>query len=121
MYKVVNLGAGFDTLYWRLKAAPAGKLLSNFVDVDLPEVAASKCALVRKSKLLLERVAESGGEGEVHFPNTTDLHGSDYHIIACDFTNTTNLDAKLSVCNIGSMFQHLHDACASRQEGKSSG
>ena len=25
-YQVINLGAGYDTLYWRLKAAPAGKV-----------------------------------------------------------------------------------------------
>jgi len=96
-YQVINLGAGYDTLYWRLKTAPAGKLLQNFVDVDLPEVAASKCNLVKRSKVLLERVAE--GDGEVHLPNTTDLHGTDYHIVACDFTNTNNLEEKLASCN----------------------
>ena len=26
-YQVINLGAGYDTLYWRLKAAPAGKVI----------------------------------------------------------------------------------------------
>ena len=67
------------------------------MDVDLPEVAASKCAIVRKSKILLEGVAE--GDGEVHLPNTTDLHGTDYHIVACDFTNTANLETKLAACN----------------------
>ena len=25
-YQVINLGAGYDTLYWRLKAAPTGKV-----------------------------------------------------------------------------------------------
>ena len=25
-YQIVNLGAGYDTLYWRLKAAAAGKV-----------------------------------------------------------------------------------------------
>ena len=25
-YQVINLGAGYDTLYWRLKAAAAGKV-----------------------------------------------------------------------------------------------
>ena len=28
-YQVINLGAGYDTLYWRLKAAASGKA-SNF-------------------------------------------------------------------------------------------
>ena len=65
--------------------------------MDLPEVAASKCSLVKRSKLLLERVAD--GEGEVHLPNTSDLHGTDYHIVACDFTRTSNLEAKLETCN----------------------
>jgi len=96
-YQIVNLGAGYDTLYWRLKESVAGKLLQNFVDVDLPEVTASKCALVKRSKLLLERVAD--GEGEVHLPNNTDLHGTDYHIVACDFTRTSDLEKKLEACN----------------------
>ena len=61
-------------------------------------MAASKCTLVKKSKLLLERVAD--GEGEVHLPNTTDLHGTDYHIVACDFTHTANLEKKLETCNL---------------------
>ena len=26
-YQVINLGAGYDTLYWRLKAASAGKVI----------------------------------------------------------------------------------------------
>ena len=67
------------------------------MDVDLPEVAASKCNLVKNSKLLLECVAD--GEGEVHLPNITDLHGTDYHIVSCDFTRTANLEAKLEACN----------------------
>ena len=67
------------------------------MDVDLPEVTASKCALVKRSKLLLERVAD--GEGEVHLPNNTDLHGTDYHIVACDFTRTSDLEKKLEACN----------------------
>ena len=110
--QVVNLGAGFDTLYWRLKdhleqnyreerSAAADEnqreILRNFVDVDLPEVAASKCALVKRSKTLLERVAD--GEGEVRL-SSTDLHGTNYHIVACDFTQTAALEQKLADCNL---------------------
>ena len=32
-YQVVNLGAGYDTLYWRLKAAAAGKVCVMSVSV----------------------------------------------------------------------------------------
>ena len=111
-FQVINLGAGYDTLYWRLKdhldlnyreerstdqGGNQRELLKNFVDIDLPEVTSSKCGFVRKNKTLLEKVAE--GEGEVRL-TSTDLHGSDYHIVACDFTETRNFEKKMSDCNI---------------------
>ena len=68
-------------------------VLSNFVDVDLPEVSGKKCMAIRRSKLLLGRVA--GDESDIRV-SRTDLHGNDYHVIAADLTDTASLEAKLT-------------------------
>ena len=69
-------------------------VLSNFVDVDLPEVSGKKCMAIRKSKLLLGRVA-GDDESDIRV-SRTDLHGHDYHVIAADFTDLSSLEAKLT-------------------------
>ena len=69
-------------------------VLGNFVDVDLPEVAGKKCMSIRRSKLLLGRIA-GDKESDVRV-SRTDLHSSDYHIVAADFTDTTAFEAKLT-------------------------
>ncbi len=104
--QVVNLGAGFDTLYWRLKddLAERGKtrLLKNFIEMDLPGVTSKKCLVVKRSKTLLRRVA-GGDNGDVHL-NRTDLHGCDYHVVAADFTRRQLLEKKLDECGIDYSF-----------------
>lgn len=98
--QVVNLGAGYDTLFWRLSdyLEDIGKadILQSFIDVDLPEVTARKCLFVRRSKLLLSRVAGDGNE-EVKF-SRTDLHGLKYHTVAANFTDVSMLQKKLCEC-----------------------
>ena len=69
-------------------------VLSNFVDVDLPEVSGKKCMAIRKSKLLLCRVS-GDYESDIRV-SRTDLHGHDYHVIAADFTDLSSLEAKLT-------------------------
>lgn len=38
--QIINLGCGFDTLYWRLREA--GHLVQNFIELDFPTVTAKK-------------------------------------------------------------------------------
>jgi len=105
-FQVVNLGAGFDTLFWRIsdhleKKSLLSKL-NSFVDIDLSEVTAKKCMAVRKSKLLLGKIAgKNDGNGddieEVKF-SRTDLHGANYHILATNFTDLKTLESKLQEC-----------------------
>lgn len=99
--QILNLGAGFDTLYWRLSdhLQEIGKveILKSFIDIDLPEVTARKCLYVRRSKLLLSKVAGDGNE-EVKF-SRTDLHGHKYHAIAANFTDLPLLEKKLRDCS----------------------
>lgn len=99
--QIINLGAGFDTLYWRLKddleASEQQGRLKNFVEIDFPGVTAKKCFAVKRTKALLEKVA--GEDGEVRL-SRTDLHGYDYHVVAADLGNFPRLEAKLEDCGI---------------------
>ena len=55
--------------------------------------------MIKRSKVLLEKVAESDEDGDVRL-SRTDLHGTDYHCVAADFTNPMELTKKLDECNI---------------------
>jgi len=93
--QMINLGAGFDTLYWRL--IDEGKPVKNFVEVDLSGVTARKCYLIKRHRQLLNQVADP--EGDVKL-SKTDLHGNRYHLVAADFANIDNLKAKLDESEI---------------------
>lgn len=55
--QIINLGCGFDSLYWRLS-----RTVSNFVEVDFPTVTAKKCYAIKRNKQLLEKL---NNEGEI--------------------------------------------------------
>lgn len=56
--QIVSLGAGFDTLYWRLR--DEGYKFSNYTEVDFPTVTAKKCFCIKRSKDLLETIGTPG-------------------------------------------------------------
>lgn len=58
--QIVNLGSGFDTLYWRLK--DSNKNVTNFVEMDFPSVTAKKCYLIKRNKVLLDKIHVEGSE-----------------------------------------------------------
>lgn len=93
--QMINLGCGFDTLYWRL--VDEGKPIKNFVEVDFNGVTARKCYLIKRHRELLTQVADA--EGDVKL-SKTDLHGNRYHLVAADFTDLLNLQEKLEQSEI---------------------
>lgn len=54
----MNIGAGFDTLYWRL--ADEGKTVKGFVEFDFPGVTSRKCLYIQRTKQLLQAVSDEG-------------------------------------------------------------
>lgn len=56
--QIINLGAGFDTLYWRLRDADNSP--QNFVELDFPSVTAKKCCYIKKHKQLLDKLNTEG-------------------------------------------------------------
>ena len=89
--QIISLGAGFDTLFWRL--LEEGRPVRNFIEVDFAGVTARKCLLIKKSKELMGPLA--GEESDIRL-SKTDLHGSNYHLVAADLTDLANLERKLS-------------------------
>lgn len=56
--QIINLGAGFDTLYWRLREA--GNIPANFVELDFPSITAKKCYHIKKHKQLIDMLNTEG-------------------------------------------------------------
>jgi len=56
--QIINLGAGFDTLYWRLREA--GNSPANFVELDFPSITAKKCYHIKKHKQLIDMLNTEG-------------------------------------------------------------
>jgi len=93
--QVLDVGAGSDTLYWRLKDDPdVDTVVRRFVEVDLPGVTSRKVAAVRRSQTLMARVAAGSQDEDVRV-SRTDLHASDYHVVAADLTRPDSVEAKL--------------------------
>lgn len=88
--QIVNIGAGFDTLFWRLKAENKLDSLHSFVDLDLDGVTYRKLHQIRIQPGLLNALGE-----DISF-NKFDLHSNTYHLISADLRNTKSLEEKLT-------------------------
>lgn len=75
---MINLGCGFDTLFWRLKALYKVQHMKTFVDIDLDGVTMQKVLKIRHRPKLLSHL------GEDIKMCSTELHSSNYHLIAAD-------------------------------------
>ncbi|XP_018330902.1 leucine carboxyl methyltransferase 1 [Agrilus planipennis] len=100
--QIVNLGCGFDTLFWRLK--DDGVQVNKFVEIDFPTVTAKKCYLIKRNKQLLEKVYEKDGEVKL---SATDLHAGTYHLLGADLRHVNELEVKLQQAEINFMYPTL--------------
>ncbi|CAG7682316.1 unnamed protein product [Allacma fusca] len=99
--QLINLGCGFDTLYWRLneernKFSNRVKIKA-FVDVDFPSTTLKKVHYVKNTKELLSGIANEDGD---IVRSQSELHAFDYHIIGLDLRDVTQLETKLASCGI---------------------
>lgn len=91
--QIVNMGAGFDTLYWRLKSDSSQ--FSNYVDVEINLVANQKKSLIMKSSKLKQYLDDSD------FESPAEIHSKGYHLIGCDATKSQKLlQILLNKCGI---------------------
>ncbi|XP_063225579.1 leucine carboxyl methyltransferase 1 isoform X2 [Bacillus rossius redtenbacheri] len=93
--QIINLGAGFDTLFWRLQ--DTGHSVANFIELDFPAVTSKKCICIQKNKNLFNRLkagdAAAGCTG-------ADLHGTGYHLLGVDLQSVDRLLEKLDQCGV---------------------
>ncbi|XP_045495741.1 leucine carboxyl methyltransferase 1 [Colias croceus] len=89
--QIINLGCGFDTLYWRLKDTT--QAVSNFIELDFPSVISKKCHIIKRNKQLLEKICNEDGEVVLR---SGDLHADGYHLLACDLRCERELARKLA-------------------------
>lgn len=93
--QIINLGCGFDTLYWRLR--DAGHMVQNFIELDFPTVTAKKCYQIKRNKVLLEKINIE--DGEIKF-SPTDLHAPNYHIVGVDLRSVDEVANKLKQSDV---------------------
>ncbi|NXN57751.1 TYW4 protein, partial [Rynchops niger] len=88
--QIVSLGAGFDSLYFRLK--DIGLLHHTVVyEVDFPNVACQKAALIKRTKELSALVGDTGGEGL----GVITFSGEDYKLLGVDLSELSELERAL--------------------------
>ncbi|KAF2984959.1 hypothetical protein EK904_000383 [Melospiza melodia maxima] len=88
--QILSLGAGFDSLYFRLK--DMGLLQHTVVyEVDFPDVACQKAALIKGVKELSALVGDAGGEGL----GAITISGDDYKLLGVDLSELPELERTL--------------------------
>ncbi|RMB95993.1 hypothetical protein DUI87_27527 [Hirundo rustica rustica] len=85
--QILSLGAGFDSLYFRLK--DMGLLRHTVVyEVDFPNVACQKATLIKGMKELSALVGDTGGEGL----GAIAFSGEDYKLLGVDLSELSDLE-----------------------------
>ena len=88
--QIVNLGAGFDTLYFWLRK---NQLLSEnlqYFEIDFVDVLKNKVKAIGAQRALLEQL-----ENCEMSPEAGTLRANNYNIIPCDLRSTDEMFAKL--------------------------
>ncbi|XP_022194107.2 leucine carboxyl methyltransferase 1 [Nilaparvata lugens] len=88
--QIVNLGAGFDTLYWQLKEQRIS--VANYIELDFPAVTSRKCYYIKRNKTLLNEIHNEDGEVRL---SATDMHAGNYHLVGVDLRNLAEVEQKL--------------------------
>ena len=89
--QIVNLGAGFDTLFWFLASRYDNQDMPVVFEVDLPGVTSRKCLAIKAKDPLISLVEKFG---KVSF-GKGDLHSNKYHLFPCDIQDLKELELKL--------------------------
>lgn len=88
--QIASLGAGFDTLYWRLRSE--GIHIKSYVEVDLPGVTSRKVYYIRHRKPLLNGMVNE--DEDIKF-SSSDLHAGGYHLLGADMRHIDEVKSKV--------------------------
>jgi [phosphatase 2A protein]-leucine-carboxy methyltransferase len=128
--QIINLGAGYDTLYFNLH--DSNQLPSKYVEIDFARIISSKIRLIKSKKILADKLKKSEEkdlkastpQGNSSSPNeskpslfamplvppllapplhaqpSTEMHTPNYDLISVDIRCVSELDKKLKECHI---------------------
>lgn len=107
--QIVNIGAGYDTLFFNL--VEAGKQPAKFVEIDFPRIVMSKIRTIKSKKPLNDKVfpptppapsSSSQPGSEFKMPSlpissapSSEIHSNNYHLISADLRNIKEVEKKL--------------------------
>nr|CAG4649455.1 EOG090X08O3 [Scapholeberis mucronata] len=93
--QIVNFGAGFDTLYWKL--LDANLPVQKFVEIDFPNVTSRKSHYIKNSSKLIQALRTD--DAEIRY-SSSELHSGVYHLTSADLRKLTEVESKLVECAI---------------------
>ncbi|GFO38313.1 leucine carboxyl methyltransferase 1-like [Plakobranchus ocellatus] len=93
--QIISLGAGFDTLFWRL--SDLGLAPKNFVEVDFEQVTTRKCHFIKSKKQLLSALSDEDADIMI---SQSELHSAKYHLVHANIANIGELEIKLTASGI---------------------
>ncbi|XP_048350462.1 leucine carboxyl methyltransferase 1 isoform X2 [Sphaerodactylus townsendi] len=95
--QIINLGAGLDTLFWKLK--DENLLPKKYFEVDFPSIATRKIHHIKSKPPLSKPIMESHS-GESLLIDAHSLDSSRYAIISADLRELSKLEESLKKCNM---------------------
>ncbi|CAI5792445.1 leucine carboxyl methyltransferase 1 isoform X1 [Podarcis lilfordi] len=95
--QIINLGAGMDTLFWKLK--DENLLPIKYFEVDFPSIVTRKIHNIKSKPPLSKPIMESHS-GESLLMDAHSLDSSRYAIVGADLRELPKLEEKLKKCNM---------------------
>ncbi|XP_044836466.1 leucine carboxyl methyltransferase 1 isoform X2 [Mauremys mutica] len=102
--QIINLGAGLDTMFWRLK--DENLLPKKYFEVDFPMIVARKIYNIKSKPPLSKPIIESHS-GESFLIDAHSLDSSRYSILAADLRDSSELEEKLKKFNMDTQLPTL--------------
>jgi len=92
---IVSLGAGFDTLFWRLHAADLAP--KSYVEIDFEQVTTRKAHFIKTKKPLLEALSD---EDTDIMMSKSEIHSGCYHLVHSNLQKVAAVEEKLKACGL---------------------
>nr|XP_020660498.1 leucine carboxyl methyltransferase 1 isoform X2 [Pogona vitticeps] len=102
--QIINLGAGMDTLFWKLK--DENLLPRKYFEVDFPTIVTRKIHNIKSKPPLSKPITETHS-GESLLIDAHSLDSSRYAIIGADLRDLPKLEENLKKCNLDAQLPTL--------------
>ncbi|XP_005351239.1 leucine carboxyl methyltransferase 1 [Microtus oregoni] len=102
--QILNLGAGMDTTFWKLK--DEGLLPNKYFEVDFPMIVTRKLHTIKNKPLLFRPIMELHPEDTLQLDGHM-LDSKRYAIIGADLRDLSELEEKLKKCNMNTQLPTL--------------